>query len=323
MDTKETDNSITTPTDIKPEQTGFWIRFCAFMIDFVCVWTPCIWLIVLFEKYLSPQHILKLSGEMYFFIVLFFIFSYHTLTIGKWGQTLGTFLAGISVVTKNGKKVSYLRSFGRTLLWYFTLSVSFLGLLTIIPHVVNPGFYILEALILVCLLGAFLQNKIFFYDYICGTMVIYKKPIGLPRKIAVILFGAIVLAMLFDKTRPRPFPEKARMADAMATIDSIKSAQEKYFLKHKVYADKFTMLDIAYPKMTANKLKAKFYIVSMSTAGCGKEPCYILTATRCSSKSTVASRYGLYSLNTIIPNRPQVQIASCPGGGSNCDELIN
>ena len=312
MDTKETDNSITMPEDIKPELAGFWIRFCAFVIDFTFVWIPCIWLAIKLESYLS------------FIPAILIPFLYHTLAIGKWGQTFGKFLAGILVVAKNEEKISYLKSFGRTLLWYLTLFLLLLGITIITPIGANPSFGILVILIIpCCFFGTFLQNKLFFYDYICKTTVIYKKPIGLPRKIAVILFGIAVLVILVYKTRPRPFPEKARMAEAMSTIASIKSAQEKYFLKHKVYADKFTMLDIAYPKMTANQIKVKFYTVSMSTVECGKKPCYILTATRCSSKSTVASRYGLYSLNTIIPNRPQVQIASCPGGGSNCDELIN
>ena len=110
-----------------------------------------------------------------------------------------------------------------------------------------------------CLLGAFLQNKMFFYDYICGTKVVYKKPIELPRKTAVILFGIVALMILTYKIRPRPFPEKARMAEAMSTIASIKSAQERYFLIHKTYADQFTKLDKTYYKMTANQINVKFY----------------------------------------------------------------
>ncbi|MBU2530763.1 MAG: hypothetical protein KKD35_06960, partial [Elusimicrobia bacterium] len=60
-----------------------------------------------------------------------------------------------------------------------------------------------------------------------------------------------------------------------------------------------------------------------SAGNCTSGPCYRLTVTRHINSSTVAARYGTYSLNVNVPDRPQVAISACPGGGSNCDELID
>lgn len=244
--------------------------------------------------------------------------------MGRWGQTLGKFLAGILVVTKNGKKAGYLRTLGRTLSWYLALSLPLFWYIGNIPFDTTPDPNILIFVPGFLLLGAVLQNKIFFYDYFCGTRVVYKKPIGRLRKTAVILPGiAVLMAICYMCiSPPSDQPERSRATDVLGVISIIKSDQERYFKRHNVYADKFTMLDIAFPETTATDIHTKDFIVSISHFGCDKSPCYILTATRHTKYATVAARYGLYSLKVIIPDRPQVQISSCPGGHGNCDELI-
>ncbi|MBU2572481.1 MAG: RDD family protein [Elusimicrobia bacterium] len=313
MDTQEPDNSLAAFIGIKPEPAGFWIRLSAFIIDFICVWIPSFLLTI------------KLGNETYSFFALFFIpFFYHTLTIGRWGQTLGKFLAGILVITKNGEKISYLKSFGGTLLWYlFILSLLF-GFTFNMPSCGAPYPEILIPVFGCLLLGTFLQRKIFFYDYICGTTVVYKKPIGLLRKTAVILPGIAVLiaASYICIYPPSRHPEKSRVAEAMSAISSVKSGQERYLVKHKVYAYKVALLDKDDRGLTVAETHSHFFTMSISTSGCGEHPCYVVTATRHVNNATVAARYGLYSLNAIIPDRPRVQIASCPGGGTNCAELL-
>ncbi|MBU2572478.1 MAG: RDD family protein [Elusimicrobia bacterium] len=322
MDAQKPDNSITPPADINPELAGFWIRLSAFILDFVCVWIPCIWLATILKEYLAAYHIFALYGGNDFFVVIFMTFSYHALTLGRWGQTLGKFLASILVVEKNGGKISYLRSLGRTLLWYLSMYLLLRGCVS--PFDTGTPLVGL-LLVLGCLwLGVFLQSRIFFYDYICGTRVVCKKPIGHLHKTTILVFGfaVVIIVGCLSILPPSRNIEKSRAEGALSYISIIKSAQAKYYTRHNAYADKFTMLDLSFPEMTATKIHTTRFIVTISISGCGKAPCYILTATRHTKNTTVAARYGLYSLNVIVPDRPQVQILSCPGGYGNCAELI-
>jgi uncharacterized RDD family membrane protein YckC len=79
---------------------------------------------------------------------------YESLMIGKYGATLGKMACKIKVVTADGRRVSYARSFGR----YFSKMLS--------------GF--------ACLIGyiiAFFDNpqKRALHDHICNTRVIYQQ----------------------------------------------------------------------------------------------------------------------------------------------------
>ncbi|MFH1618418.1 MAG: RDD family protein [bacterium] len=314
MGTQEPDKSLEAFIDTKPEPAGFWIRLSAFIIDFVCVW---------FSSFLLSIEVGYASYSVFFMVCIPFF--YHALAISIWGQTLGKFLAGILVITKNGGKPGYLRTFGRTLLWYLTLLLILFGSTFNMPSCGVQYPEILIPVFACILLGTFLQRKIFFYDYICGTTVVYKKPIGRLWKTAVILPGiTVILLISYMFIKPsQGMPEKARVAEAMSVISNIKSAQERHLSRHKIYADQLTKLDINYGRMTASEISLNFFTVSISTSGCGKQPCYVVTATRHANNATVAARYGLYSLNAIIPDRPEVQIASCPGGGSNCEEILH
>lgn len=313
MDIYKPDNPVTLPAATQAEPAGFWIRLSAFIIDFLCVWFPSFLLTI------------KLGNGMDSVFVVFFIpFSYHTLAIGRWGQTFGKFLAGILVVRKSGEQIGYLRALGRTSVWYLVTISLFFGLTVFLTSGNSSPFTVLMLGIL-CFLGTVLNHKIFAYDLIWGTKVIYKEPIGRLRKTVVILFGTAALLLVSYKCLypPSSHPERPRAAEAADCISAVKSAQERHLSKYKVYADQFTKLDITYGRMTANEISLNFFVVSISTSGCGKQPCYVVTAKRHLNNATVAHRYGLYSLNAIIPDRPEVQIASCPGGGTNCEEILN
>lgn len=323
MDTEEINTQSVQPAAAQPEPAGFWIRLGAFTIDFVLVWLPIIFILNFIWERLAHRDIVDSIGYS-FALGLLIIAVYHAYAIGRWGQTLGKYLAGISAVANDGGKVGYLKATGRTLLWYSYMFMLLFG--CTFPFDVsdapNPGFYIL--LIGCPLLGTFLQNKIFLYDHICGTRVIYKTPIRHRRKAAVTTFGiAVLLTMSYLICRPYGMPEKARVAEAMSAFSHIKSEQELYFAAHKTYAGKFTELGLDYHGMTASKIPTKFFLVTMSTINCGVQPCYKMTATRHSDSGEVSSRYGAYSLGVTIPGSPDVRIAACPGGGTNCDELIN
>lgn len=323
MDTKEINIPSVQPAAAQPEPAGFWIRLGAFTIDFVLVWLPIIFILIFFWERLARRDIVDSIGYS-FALGLLIIAFYHAFAIGRWGQTLGKYLAGISAVTKDGGKVGYLKAIGRTVLWYIYMFMLLFG--CTFPFDVsdapNPGFFII--LIGCPLAGIFLQNKIFLYDYICGTRVIYKTPIRCRRKVAVATFGiAALLTMIYLIDRPYRMPEKARVAEAMSAFSRVKSGQEIYFAAHKTYAGKFTELGLDYHGMTASKIPTKFFLITMSTINCGVQPCYKMTATRHSGGGEVSARYGAYSLSITIPDSPEVRIAACPGGGTNCDELIN
>ena len=139
-----------------------------------------------------------------------------------------------------------------------------------------------------------------------------------------LLVVVLIIGILASIAIPQYFKvvEKSRVAEAMSVISTIKSAEERYLAKGGIYTGDFTQLDIAYTGMTATSVTTKFFGGTAAAATCASGPCYLLTVTRHTNNSTVAARYGNYSLNVNVPDRPEVAIAACPGGAANCDELI-
>ncbi|MBI5743571.1 MAG: prepilin-type N-terminal cleavage/methylation domain-containing protein [Elusimicrobia bacterium] len=140
-----------------------------------------------------------------------------------------------------------------------------------------------------------------------------------------LLVVVLIIGILASIAIPQYFKvvEKARVSEAMSIISSVKSAEERFLARGGSYTQDFTQLDISYAGMTATNLSSKFYSASASAGTCTSGPCYVLTLTRHTNASTVAARYGNYSLNVNVPEKPQVTIAACPGGGANCNELID
>ena len=141
-----------------------------------------------------------------------------------------------------------------------------------------------------------------------------------------LLVVVLIIGILASIAIPQYFKvvEKARVAEAMSVIAAIKSAEERFLAKGGLYTANFTQLDISYAGMTAANLPTKFFngTIVAPAAGCASGPCYMLTMTRHATNSTVATRYGLYSMNVNVTDRPAVAIAGCPGGPANCNELI-
>jgi len=158
------------------------------------------------------------------------------------------------------------------------------------------------------------------FDISGGEMFTSKKGFTLIELLVVVL----IIGILASIAIPQYFKvvEKARVAEAMSIISSVKSAEERFLAKGGVYTSDLTELDISYANMTASNIPTKFFGGGVVAGTCTSGPCFVMTVTRHANNSSVAARYGLYSLNVNVPDRADVQIAGCPGGGTNCTELL-
>lgn len=98
---------------------------------------------------------------------------YQTLTVGRWGGTLGKLAGGMRVVTQDGAPVGYARAFGRS--WAYMLS-ALLG---------DLGF----------MLAAVAPQKRALHDYIAGTRVVYSPAATKGRRMGMIVAGVACAAV--------------------------------------------------------------------------------------------------------------------------------
>jgi len=138
-----------------------------------------------------------------------------------------------------------------------------------------------------------------------------------------LLVVVLIIGILASIAIPQYFKvvEKARVAEAMSVIAAVKSAEERFLAKGGTYTSDLTALDISYANMTASAITTKFFTGTVVAGTCTSGPCFVMTVTRHSTNASVAARYGAYSLNVNVPDRADVQIAGCPGGSANCNEL--
>jgi prepilin-type N-terminal cleavage/methylation domain-containing protein len=137
-----------------------------------------------------------------------------------------------------------------------------------------------------------------------------------------LLVVVLIIGILASIAIPQYFKvvEKARVAEAMSVISSIKSAEERYLARGGVYTSDFTKLDISYPNMTASNITTKFFTAAVAATNCTSGPCFQVTVTRHTTNSTVAARYAGYALTANVPDSPQVSVV---GGSANHKELID
>jgi len=140
------------------------------------------------------------------------------------------------------------------------------------------------------------------------TMKNTKKGFTLIELLVVVL----IIGILASIAIPQYFKvvEKARVAEAMSVISSIKSAQERYMARGGTYTGDFTKLDISYPNMTVGSLPTKFFNATLNATNCASGPCYQITVTRHTANSSVAGRYGNYAVTANVPDAPQVKMAN-------------
>ncbi|MDI6784251.1 MAG: RDD family protein, partial [bacterium] len=141
---------------------GFWIRLGAYFIDGICTTLISYFcglilgIVFGISEYggggLSQSDVSGIEALAQLFGLIITV-SYHTLLIGKYGQTLGKMAVGIQVVQKDGGPVSYARACGR----YFSYFIS----------AIPCGLGFLEI--------AFREDKRGWHDMIAGTKVIRKS----------------------------------------------------------------------------------------------------------------------------------------------------
>jgi uncharacterized RDD family membrane protein YckC/ribosomal protein L40E len=149
------------------QYAGFWMRLAAYLIDSILlsILTGLISIPFLLQWFkqladLSYLNSIESSGifptsfwtfYLVYCLATFFIQTiYYTVTIGKWGRTVGKAALKIKVVKPDGSRVSYWRALGRSLAYYlngFTFGLTFLII-------------------------AFTNKKRGLHDYIADTVVI-------------------------------------------------------------------------------------------------------------------------------------------------------
>ena len=151
-------------------------------------------------------------------------------------------------------------------------------------------------------------------------MSVNKKGFTLIELLVVVL----IIGILASIAIPQYFKvvEKSRVSEAMSVISAVKSAEERFLARGGSYTSKLKELDISYSGMTDDAITTKFFSGNVVANSCTSGPCFLMTLKRHTNNSTVAERYGTYSLNVNVPDRPDVQIGACPGGAGNCDDLL-
>lgn len=121
-----------------------------------------------------------------------------------------------------------------------------------------------------------------------------------------LLVVVLIIGILASMAIPQYFKvvEKARVAEAMSLISSIKSAQERYMASGGGYTQDFNTLDISYPNTTAGSIVLKFFNATVQTGQGEKGPNYVLTLTRHTNAAGVAVRYGAYAITLTVPDAP-------------------
>ncbi|HET6430050.1 MAG TPA: RDD family protein [Phycisphaerae bacterium] len=135
---------------------GFWIRFAAWIIDYIALQIVSVATNLLTVPVLIGSNsrggaavAVQLLAVL---VVLTFAIVYKTVMVGKYGATLGKLACGLRVVTAEGGKVTYLRAFAR--FWAELLS----QLTIYIGHII----------------AGFDSEKRALHDHICKTRVIWK-----------------------------------------------------------------------------------------------------------------------------------------------------
>ncbi len=105
------------------EYAGFWIRFCAKIIDGLVIGIPIGILTGVVMAAMGGFAVMRRGGEASALLILAMVgldllgmvltVLYNTLLVGSWGTTLGKKVCGLKVVRQDGAKVSYGRACGR------------------------------------------------------------------------------------------------------------------------------------------------------------------------------------------------------------------
>jgi uncharacterized RDD family membrane protein YckC/ribosomal protein L40E len=152
--------------ELAGKYAGFWIRLLAFIIDGILIYIVTtivaafvyngIYGLSSYTKLLATIESGTVDSSVWSFIGITVLtwcivaIVYLTISIGKWGRTLGKKALGLKVFKSDGSHVSYWRAFGRY--WAYMLCSFTLGI----------GFLVI----------AFTGKKQGIHDFICDTIVI-------------------------------------------------------------------------------------------------------------------------------------------------------
>ena len=139
-----------------------------------------------------------------------------------------------------------------------------------------------------------------------------------------LLVVVLIVGILASIAIPQYFKvvEKSRVAEAMAMAASIKSSEERLLAKGGQYTSDFTLLDISYPNLSAAAITLKYFSASIASgSGSDGSPNYLMTLSRHTGSTSVAPRYGLYTITINMPLSPIPTVGTCATAGQ-CDELI-
>jgi len=171
------------------EFAGFWIRFCAFLVDvlvFLTLWCPWVLLLRWLAKNgLSPKESLFLATMDDLSLVCIAV-AYSWILGALYGATIGKMAFEIAIVRRDGTPVGWGRALARTMAFWALPLAGYLISKWTIPFDEDGGLHfaagcvtallsvsLFAAPFLASVVAAFDPEKRAVHDRICGTRVIY------------------------------------------------------------------------------------------------------------------------------------------------------
>lgn len=120
----------------KQVAAGFMIRLGAYLVDQVVLFMIGLVVLSIVIEALNPGAAndgdLTTAQLVTSYIVGITInILYYTITVGKWGRTIGKHIFGLQVLTVEGKKVGYPKAFIRSIGYYISALILLFGFLMI------------------------------------------------------------------------------------------------------------------------------------------------------------------------------------------------
>lgn len=145
------------------EYAGFWIRFCAKILDGIILGIPLGILTTAVMAAMGGFAVIQRGGEAAALLFLAILgldllgmvltVLYNTLLVGGWGTTLGKKVCGLKVVRQDGAKVSYGRACGRAFAEILSRMVCYIGFI----------------------IAGFDEQKRALHDHMCDTRVVKAR----------------------------------------------------------------------------------------------------------------------------------------------------
>lgn len=112
---------------------GFMIRLGAYLVDQVVLFLIGFVVLSILIEALNPgvtsseDELTNVQLGITYAVGVGLNMIYYTITVGKWGRTIGKQIFGLQILTVEGKSVGYLRAFIRSIGYYFSAFTLFFG----------------------------------------------------------------------------------------------------------------------------------------------------------------------------------------------------